>query len=89
MAKLIFIRTDYQTGIVLPISLLEHLPNIQVVKTAGYSEVKDITPSSEFGKEFTFIDSYQIGKKEKDERHLKELQEDMAAIQAQIDEAHK
>jgi len=85
MTDVIFIRTDYSHGIILPIELLRFVQDIQVVKTEYYSQVDSIEIDPEFQKTFSIISSHKIGEAAKKAERIKEAQADLEANQKYLD----
>lgn len=58
--RALYIRTQYNRGIVLPIECLPFLDKMQIVDNDGYSEIKNLTTSNEFTTACNFIDTNSI-----------------------------
>lgn len=58
--RALYIRTQYNRGLVLPVECLPFLDKMQVVDNDGYSEVKNLTTSTEFTTTCNFIDTNNI-----------------------------
>jgi hypothetical protein len=58
--RALYIRTQYNRGIVLPLECLPFLDKMQIVDNDGYSEIKNLTTCKEFTTTCNFIDTADI-----------------------------
>lgn len=89
MTQLIYIRTAYDSGIVLPMEALRYIPEVQIIKNDSYGTMDNLQVHPEYRMVIQFIDSMEIGAKARKERYIKELTEDLAQNQAALDKVRE
>lgn len=75
--KMIYIRTSYNTGLVLPMQCLPHIADMRIVNNDGYNEVTNLHSNKEYRLNATIIDSYEIDMKLREEENLEEAKKDL------------
>lgn len=81
MTQLIYIRTSYDKGLVMPMEVMQYISQMQIVKNSGYNDIKDLEADKEYRMQLTVINSNEIDEKVKLKLDLKNAKEDLESLQ--------